>query len=72
MLNSHDQDGGSLILAQQTVYLPDDFSAPDDFNIHVQPRRGMHLPTDKNPNSRGIQAEDPATQEVSRYLSNLE
>lgn len=50
---------------QQTVYLPDDFSEPDAFNIHVQPRRGMHLPKDKNPNSRGVQAEDPATQEAS-------
>jgi len=24
----------------------------------------MHLPKDKNPNSRGVKAEDPATQEV--------
>ncbi|CAN9432091.1 unnamed protein product [Alternaria alternata] len=59
------QDPCSKLLgARQTVYLPNEFSAPDDFNIHVQPRRGMHLPKDKNPNSRGIQAEDPATQEI--------
>lgn len=33
-------------------------------NCNVQPRRGMHLPKDKNPYSRGGQAEDPFKDEI--------
>ncbi|KAH9882973.1 hypothetical protein J1614_000339 [Plenodomus biglobosus] len=59
------QDPCSALLgARQTLYLPNDHSAPDDVNINVQPRRGMHLPKDKNPNSRGTQAADPAKEEI--------
>ncbi|KAI4931419.1 hypothetical protein J4E85_004012 [Alternaria conjuncta] len=59
------QDPCSKLLgARQTVFLPHDSIEPDALNVHVQPRRGMHLPEDKNPNSRGVKAEDPATQEI--------
>lgn len=50
------------------MYLPNDHSAPDDININVQLRRGMHLPKDKNPNSRGTQVANLATKEVSGCL----
>ncbi|KAH7083515.1 carotenoid oxygenase [Paraphoma chrysanthemicola] len=67
------QDPCSALLgAQQTMYLPNDHSAPDDININVQPRRGMHLPMDKNPNSRGTQAANPATEEVICDARTLE
>ncbi|KAG7405793.1 Carotenoid isomerooxygenase [Fusarium oxysporum f. sp. raphani] len=32
--------------------------------MNVQPRRGMHLPKDKNPYSRGTQSANPATEEI--------
>ncbi|PIB01274.1 Carotenoid cleavage dioxygenase 8 B, chloroplastic [Cercospora beticola] len=59
------QDPCSALLGpQQIVYYPSENPEPDDFSASVQPRRGMHLPIDRNPNSRGTQAEDPATQEI--------
>lgn len=38
--------------------------APDEMNINVVPRRGMHLPKDVNPNSRGTASENPETEEL--------
>jgi torulene dioxygenase len=46
------------------MYFPTTFVAPDEVNINVVPRRGMHLPPDENPYSRGSPADDPATEEV--------
>jgi len=37
---------------------------PDAANINVVPRRGMHLPKDTNPLSRGTASEKPAEEEV--------
>ncbi|CAK7198349.1 hypothetical protein SEUCBS139899_001010 [Sporothrix eucalyptigena] len=37
---------------------------PDDVNVNVTPRRGMHLPSDKNPYSTGKAAANPETEEV--------
>ncbi|KAF2846696.1 hypothetical protein T440DRAFT_540728 [Plenodomus tracheiphilus IPT5] len=59
------QDPCSALLgAQQALWVPDGYDEPDAMNCNVQPRRGMHLPKDKNPYSRGGQAADPATEEI--------
>ncbi|RYP03285.1 hypothetical protein DL764_005241 [Monosporascus ibericus] len=48
-----------------TVPLSDDDSKPKAvFSIFLTPRRGMHLPQDKNPYSRGTQSANPATEEI--------
>lgn len=59
------QDPCSALLgAQQSMFLPTGFLGPDEMNLNVVPRRGMHLPPDDNPLSRGGPADDPATEEV--------
>ncbi|KAG7404600.1 Carotenoid isomerooxygenase [Fusarium oxysporum f. sp. raphani] len=59
------QDPCSTLLgAQQSLYVPTGYAEPDSVNMNVQPRRGMHLPKDKNPYSRGTQSANPATEEI--------
>ncbi|KAL3475742.1 carotenoid oxygenase [Aspergillus californicus] len=62
------QDPCSALLGaqimQQSLYLPTEYVGPDEANVSVVPRRGMHLPPDKNPYSRGTPSEDPQTEEV--------
>ncbi|KAH6692236.1 carotenoid oxygenase [Plectosphaerella plurivora] len=59
------QDPCSALLgAQQSMFFPTGFIGPDEMNLNVVPRRGMHLPPDDNPYSRGEVSEDPATEEV--------
>ncbi|KAG6989473.1 Carotenoid isomerooxygenase [Fusarium oxysporum f. sp. conglutinans] len=59
------QDPCSTLLgAQQSLYVPTGYAEPDSVNMNVQPRRGMHLPNDKNPYSRGTQSANPATEEI--------
>ncbi|KAI0177200.1 carotenoid oxygenase [Pestalotiopsis sp. NC0098] len=59
------QDPCSALLgAQQSLFLPEGHMAPDEMNINVVPRRGMHLPKDVNPNSRGTASENPETEEL--------
>ncbi|KAH9232789.1 hypothetical protein K456DRAFT_1726070 [Colletotrichum gloeosporioides 23] len=59
------QDPCSALLgAQQSLYLPNGYMEPDEINVNVVPRRGMHLPPDDNPHSKGPEAKDPATEEV--------
>ncbi|KAL6416054.1 retinal pigment epithelial membrane family protein [Ilyonectria robusta] len=61
----HAQDPCSALLgAQQSFYLPTGYIGPDEANMSVVPRRGMHLPADDNPYSRGTKAQDPETEEV--------
>ncbi|KAI9170552.1 retinal pigment epithelial membrane family protein [Paramyrothecium foliicola] len=50
----HAQDPCSALLgAQQSLYVPTHYVGPDEVNLNVVPRRGMHLPVDTNPHSRG-------------------
>ncbi|KAK9775669.1 putative Carotenoid oxygenase [Seiridium cardinale] len=59
------QDPCSALLgAQQSIFMPQGHMAPDEMNINVVPRRGMHLPPDTNPKSMGSAAEDPETEEL--------
>lgn len=51
-------------MTQQSFYLPTGYIGPDEANMSVVPRRGMHLPADGNPFSRGTKAQDPETEEV--------
>ncbi len=44
--------------------MPTGHMAPDAMNVNVVPRRGMHLPTDNNPFSRGGQSSNPAEEEI--------
>ena len=50
------------------MYIPTHFVGPDEVNINVTPRRGMYLPRDENPYSRGQAAANPETEEVSPNL----
>lgn len=50
------------------MYIPTHFVGPDEVNVNVVPRRGMHLPRDENPYSRGQAAANPETEEASRDL----
>lgn len=56
---------------QQSLFVPAGHLEPDAANINVVPRRGMHLPGDNNPLSRGVQSEDPAEEEVGVELPDL-
>lgn len=59
------QDPCSALLgAQQSLWVPNGYLEPDAANINVVPRRGMHLPKDKNPLSRGTASEKPEQEEV--------
>ncbi|KAF7517656.1 hypothetical protein G7054_g13739 [Neopestalotiopsis clavispora] len=59
------QDPCSALLgAQQSLFLPKGHLAPDEMNVNVVPRRGMHLPKDANPHSRGTPSESPETEEL--------
>ncbi|KAL8375618.1 hypothetical protein RB595_006948 [Gaeumannomyces hyphopodioides] len=59
------QDPCSALLgAQQSLFLPQGMIGPDEANLNVVPRRGMHLPPDNNPLSRGQPADSPETEEV--------
>lgn len=46
------------------MFLPQGHMAPDEANINVVPRRGMHLPKDTNPFSLGSASENPETEEI--------
>ncbi|KAI1839906.1 hypothetical protein JX265_005748 [Neoarthrinium moseri] len=54
----------ALFGAQQSMFFPTEFVAPDEVNMNVVPRRSMHLPPDKNPYSRGVASEAPETEEI--------
>ncbi|KAN0119154.1 Carotenoid oxygenase [Hyaloscypha variabilis] len=59
------QDPCSALLgAQQSLWLPSGYLEPDAANLNVVPRRGMHLPKDKNPLSRGTASQKPEEEEV--------
>ncbi|KAH6661203.1 carotenoid oxygenase [Truncatella angustata] len=59
------QDPCSALLgAQQSMFLPQGHMAPDEVNVNVVPRRGMHLPPDTNPKSRGSVSENPEAEEI--------
>jgi torulene dioxygenase len=59
------QDPCSALLgAQQSLWVPNGHLEPDAANVNVVPRRGMHLPKDKNPLSRGTASEKPEEEEV--------
>ncbi|KAH7304642.1 carotenoid oxygenase [Rhexocercosporidium sp. MPI-PUGE-AT-0058] len=59
------QDPCSALLgAQQSLWVPNGYLEPDAANVNVVPRRGMHLPKDKNPLSRGSASEKPEEEEV--------
>lgn len=62
-------------ILKQSLWLPQGHLEPDAANINVVPRRGMHLPKDKNPLSRGTPSEKPEEEEAcppSRLLLELE
>ncbi|KAH8881041.1 hypothetical protein GQ53DRAFT_889010 [Thozetella sp. PMI_491] len=60
------QDPCSALLgAQQSLYLPQGHMGPDEVNVNVVPRRGMHLPPDSNPLSNGTASANP---EVDEFL----
>ncbi|PVH68842.1 hypothetical protein DL98DRAFT_661982 [Cadophora sp. DSE1049] len=62
------QDPCSALLgAQQSLWVPDGYLEPDAANLNVVPRRGMHLPKDKNPHSRGTASENPEEEEVMGF-----
>lgn len=59
------QDPCSKLLgAQQSLFVPVGHLAPDEANLNVVPRRGMHLPKDNNPLSRGAVSDDPERDEI--------
>ncbi|KAH8671769.1 carotenoid oxygenase [Tricladium varicosporioides] len=59
------QDPCSALLgAQQSLWLPKGDLPPDGANLNVVPRRGMHLPKDNNPHSRGSASKKPNEEEV--------
>ncbi|KAF3399574.1 Retinoid isomerohydrolase [Talaromyces pinophilus] len=59
------QDPCSALLgAQQSLFVPSGHLEPDAANVNVVPRRGMHLPKDGNPLSRGAASENPAEEEI--------
>ncbi|KAJ3456149.1 hypothetical protein MRS44_016172 [Fusarium solani] len=59
------QDPCSALLgAQQSLYLPQGHLLPDEVNINVVPRRGMHIPDRQNPHDRGTPAQTPEKQEI--------
>ncbi|KIX09239.1 uncharacterized protein Z518_00318 [Rhinocladiella mackenziei CBS 650.93] len=59
------QDPCSALLGSlQSMYFPQGHVGPDEVNVNVVPRRGMHLPPDQNPYSTGRAAENPETEEV--------
>jgi torulene dioxygenase len=63
------QDPCSALLgAQQSLFMPQGHLEPDAANFNVVPRRGMHLPKDSNPLSRGTAASNPEEEEVSAQL----
>ncbi|TVY92747.1 Beta,beta-carotene 9',10'-oxygenase [Lachnellula willkommii] len=59
------QDPCSALLgAQQSLFAPKGHLPPDGANINVVPRRGMHLPKDTNPLSRGVASGNPEEEEI--------
>ncbi|VUC25874.1 unnamed protein product [Clonostachys rosea] len=59
------QDPCSALLgAQQSLFMARGSIAPDEVNVNVCPRRGMHLPPDRNPISRGEAATNPEKEEI--------
>jgi torulene dioxygenase len=58
---------------QQSFFVPVGHLEPDAANVNVVPRRGMHLPKDDNPLSRGAPSENPAEEEVrKKKISSLQ
>ncbi|KAF6836466.1 retinal pigment epithelial membrane family protein [Colletotrichum musicola] len=59
------QDPCSALLgAQQSLYIPTGYVGPDEASVNVVPRRGMHLPPDDNPYTKGPAATNPEKEEV--------
>ncbi|KAH8588843.1 carotenoid oxygenase [Bisporella sp. PMI_857] len=54
----------ALLGAQQSIWSPHGDVEPDEGNINVVPRRGIYLPKDNNPLSRGVPSDNPATDEI--------
>lgn len=63
-------ESNTKILGKQSLWLPSGYLEPDAANVNVVPRRGMHLPKDENPLSRGTASEKPEEEEacVPLYL----
>jgi hypothetical protein len=51
-------------ILQQSLFVPKGHLPPDGANLNVVPRRGMHLPEDTNPPSRGVASGNPEEEEV--------
>ncbi|EXA32384.1 hypothetical protein FOVG_16430 [Fusarium oxysporum f. sp. pisi HDV247] len=60
------QDPYSTLLGgQQTMFMmPQGHLMPDEVNVNVVPRRGMHIPDHQNPHDRGSPAKNPETEEI--------
>ncbi|OCL03981.1 hypothetical protein AOQ84DRAFT_400350 [Glonium stellatum] len=53
-----------LTSTRQSLFVPKGHLPPDKANINVVPRRGMYLPDDQNPLSRGKQSNNPTEEEL--------